>query len=120
MNESDRDSINEEIHASLNSEFYDDQAPNNQSRRLNSGASYLEQSMQNAQKVLETTIQTNSLDSHGDPVNEEETKEELCEYHKQPVVAFCTLHSEMVCEECTDFERHSGHTDQFLFLKAAA
>jgi hypothetical protein len=35
-------------------------------------------------------------------------------------VAFCSLHSELVCEECCDLSHHRDHNNQILLLKAAA
>lgn len=38
----------------------------------------------------------------------------------KPFVAFCSLHNELVCEECCDLSHHRDHNNQILLLKAAA
>jgi hypothetical protein len=43
-----------------------------------------------------------------------------CPYHHKKYVAFCSLHSELVCEECCDLSHHRDHNNQILLLKAAA
>ena len=45
---------------------------------------------------------------------------DACEYHAKPLVAYCVVHEELVCEDCTDSEFHQNHNDQILLLKAAA
>jgi hypothetical protein len=37
-----------------------------------------------------------------------------------PYVAFCVVHQELVCEDCTDSNKHIDHSDKILLLKAAA
>lgn len=44
----------------------------------------------------------------------------MCPYHHKRFVAFCSLHSELVCEECCDLSHHRDHNNQILLLKAAA
>ena len=46
--------------------------------------------------------------------------DEKCEYHHKPLVAFCIIHNELVCEDCTDSPYHRDHNNQILLLKAAA
>ena len=46
--------------------------------------------------------------------------ESLCEYHNKPLVAFCIIHNELVCEDCTESSYHRDHNNQILLLKAAA
>lgn len=48
------------------------------------------------------------------------TLSEICDIHKMPYVAFCAVHQELVCEDCTDSEKHIEHNDKILLLKAAA
>ncbi len=45
---------------------------------------------------------------------------DACEYHAKPLLAYCVVHEELVCEDCTDSEFHKTHNDQILLLKAAA
>ena len=35
-------------------------------------------------------------------------------------MAYCSLHNELVCEECCDLSHHRDHNNQILLLKAAA
>ena len=44
----------------------------------------------------------------------------LCPYHGRSYVAYCSLHNELVCEECCDLSHHRDHNNQILLLKAAA
>ena len=44
----------------------------------------------------------------------------LCPYHGRNYVAYCSLHNELVCEECCDLSHHRDHNNQILLLKAAA
>lgn len=43
-----------------------------------------------------------------------------CLYHNKSYVAYCSLHNELVCEECCDLSHHRDHNNQILLLKAAA
>lgn len=53
-------------------------------------------------------------------VQSSRTRSENCELHKMPYVAFCAVHQELVCEDCTDSDKHIDHNDKILLLKAAA
>lgn len=44
----------------------------------------------------------------------------LCPYHGRYYVAYCSMHNELVCEECCDLSHHRDHNNQILLLKAAA
>jgi hypothetical protein len=44
----------------------------------------------------------------------------VCPYHLKNYVAFCSIHNELVCEECCDLSHHRDHNNQILLLKAAA
>ena len=44
----------------------------------------------------------------------------ICPYHHKKYVAFCSLHSELICEECCDLSHHRDHNNKILLLKAAA
>lgn len=52
--------------------------------------------------------------------NAQKNLNDVCEYHGKNLVAYCVVHEELVCEECTDSEYHKDHNDQILLLKAAA
>ena len=53
-------------------------------------------------------------------IHSSRTLSELCEVHKLPYVAYCAIHQELVCEDCTDSDKHIDHNDKILLLKAAA
>lgn len=49
-----------------------------------------------------------------------QAKQILCPYHGRNYVAYCSMHNELVCEECCDLSHHRDHNNQILLLKAAA
>ncbi|CAI2364240.1 unnamed protein product [Moneuplotes crassus] len=48
------------------------------------------------------------------------TLNDVCELHQMNYVGFCAVHQELVCEDCTDSEKHIHHSNKILLLKAAA
>ena len=59
-------------------------------------------------------------DGNNNPQNKQGILHQACPYHLKNYVAYCILHSELVCEECCDLSHHRDHNNQILLLKAAA
>jgi len=49
--------------------------------------------------------------SRDSTANASKNLDDICEYHGRNLVAYCVVHEELVCEECTDSEFHKDHND---------